>query len=401
LIRLRIFLLFSFGYFVSYVLRGVNVGFAPFLTAEMHLSAIDLGTLTSLYFLGFAAAQIPGGLLVDRYGPRRVNAGLIVLGSLGVLIFGLAPNFGVMMAGRLLIGIGVSAALGSAFTALSQHFELRQLPMLNGLVMAIGGLGGVMVGTPLSWLLTLASWREISLGISAFSVLVALSLWLGAVDASVPRHSTHFVDQVKDMRRILGSSVFWKTASFSAMTQGVFYGMQSLWAASFMRDFSGFDAGHTAALVSVIGVAMMAGNVGLGLLARRMELGAQGLHVFCGIAMAIFLIDQILILLRVPLPAVLLWAIYGALGGSGILSYAALARHFPPQLIGRLNASFNMVIFLLIFGVQIGVGAVLSLWPASAGQYPAAAHMTAWVVLVALQAAGAVWYFWPSGTRGR
>src|ERR1700709_206570 len=75
-VRLRVFLLFSAGYFVSYVFRGVNLGFAPFITHDLGLSATDLGLLTSLYFLGFAGAQIPAGVLLDHFGsppppPRR------------------------------------------------------------------------------------------------------------------------------------------------------------------------------------------------------------------------------------------------------------------------------------------------------------------------------------------
>src|ERR1700743_1924389 len=68
---LRVFLLFSASYFVSYVFRGVNLGFAPLITHEMGLSATDLGLLTSLYFLGFAGAQIPAGVLLDHYGSPR------------------------------------------------------------------------------------------------------------------------------------------------------------------------------------------------------------------------------------------------------------------------------------------------------------------------------------------
>lgn len=65
--HLRVFLLFSAGYFVSYVFRGVNLGFAPFITHDLGLSAADLGVLTSLYFLGFAGAQIPAGVLLDHF----------------------------------------------------------------------------------------------------------------------------------------------------------------------------------------------------------------------------------------------------------------------------------------------------------------------------------------------
>src|ERR1700744_6577133 len=103
--QLRVFLLFSAGYFVSYVFRGVNLGFAPLITHEIGLSAADLGLLTSLYFLGFAAARIPGGVLLHHCGPRRVNAAMLLLAAAGIAVFGQAYGLGAMMLGRLLIGV--------------------------------------------------------------------------------------------------------------------------------------------------------------------------------------------------------------------------------------------------------------------------------------------------------
>lgn len=394
--RVRLFGLFAFGYFISYVLRGVNNGFAPSLARELHLSAVDLGALTSLYFLGFAAAQIPDGLLLDRYGPRRVNAALLLLGAIGATVFALAPGVGTMMAGRLLIGIGVSATLGSAFTALAQHFSLRQLPLLNGLMMAAGGLGGVAVGAPLSWLLTLADWRVVSVGLAAATALAAVGLWFGAPDAPAAHHRpVGLAESLRGLRQVLGSIFFWRVASFAGVTQGIFYGMQSLWAAAFMRDVSGLSGHQAASLVSLLGIAMMAGNIGFGLLVRRLELHGAALHRFCGAGMALFVLDQALIVLKAPIPAALLWTGYGALGGIGILGFTAMAQYFPSHLIGRANSAFNFVIFLLIFGFQMGVGGVLNQWPVDAGHYPAQAHCVAWAILIGLQIISAAWYFWP------
>ncbi|MEX3824889.1 MFS transporter, partial [Paraburkholderia sp. BR14262] len=105
---------------------------------------------------------------------------------------------------------------------------------------------------------------------------------------------------------------------------------------------------------------------------------------------------QALLAARVPLPASLLWAAYGAFGGTGILTYAVLAEYFPPRLIGRVNTTFTLVIFIGIFLLQIAIGAALAHWPALDGHYPAVAHQTVWAVLVGLQVLCAVWYFMPS-----
>src|ERR1700761_5772287 len=110
---LRVFLLFSAGYFVSYVFRGVNLGFAPLITHELGLSAADLGLLTSLYFIGFALAQIPVGVLLDHFGPRRVTASMLLFAAAGIWVFGASHGLAGLMIGRFLIGVGVSMCLSA------------------------------------------------------------------------------------------------------------------------------------------------------------------------------------------------------------------------------------------------------------------------------------------------
>ncbi|WP_144108725.1 MFS transporter [Paraburkholderia sp. BCC1886] len=393
--QLRVFLLFAAGYFVSYLFRGVNLGFAPFITHDLGLSAADLGVLTSLYFLGFAGAQIPAGVLLDHFGARRATSVTLLFAAVGICVFGSAHSLGTMMVGRLLIGVGVSLCLGAAFKALAQHFEAARLPLMNGLVMAIGGFGGVVVGSPLTWVLTFANWRTVCVGLGILTVVVALAQWTLVPEAGQTHRQASIGEQFKGTLDILRSAAFWKIASFPVVTQGVFYAMQSLWVGAWLRDVQGFATPQAAALVSVLGFAMMAGCVVFGGAARTLERRGISLRGFCGIGGALYVVTQLLIMFNAPLPAALLWAAYGMFGGSGILSYAVMARRFPAQMIGRVNTTLTLLIFLLIFGFQIGVGAVLSHWPSSAGHYPAAAHLTAWGVLVALQIFSGIWYVMP------
>ncbi|VVE30244.1 putative sulfoacetate transporter SauU [Pandoraea communis] len=392
---LRIFVLFACGYFVSYVYRGVNIGFAPFMTRELGLSPADLGLLTSLYFLGFAGAQLPAGVLLDKFGPRRVASLVLLLAAAGAALFGLAHGVGALMVGRLLIGVGVSVCLGSAFKALAQWFPVARLPLLNGLVMAVGGMGGVVVGTPLNWLLGLTDWRIVSFGLSALTVFMSVALWFGAPEKPGSHAQGGLFEALKGVRQVLGSGMFWKVTSLSGITQGVFYAMQSLWMAPFMRDVEGLSEVQVASLVSVVGLAMMGGSVVFGAAARWLERRGVSVFAFSGVGMVLFVVVQSLLMMRAPIPPVWLWAAYGIFGGSGILSYAVLAEHFHGTLIGRVNTSLTLVIFLLIFFCQVGVGAMLGAYAAHSTQ----AHFSAWTVLIVLQVLGAVWYFWPQRQR--
>ena len=108
---LRVFIPFALGYFLSYLMRVINAVIAPDLVRELGLTAADLGLLTSANFLAFAVAQLPLGILLDRYGPRRTEAVLLLFAALGAFLFATAASAPGLIAGRALIGLGTSACL--------------------------------------------------------------------------------------------------------------------------------------------------------------------------------------------------------------------------------------------------------------------------------------------------
>ncbi len=179
-------LVFTCGYFVSYLFRGTNISFAPSLTRDTGLSAGILGLVTSMYFLGFAAAQVPAGLLLDRHGPRKVGAALLLVAGAGAVVFADAHGLPALMLGRLMIGIGVSACLASAYKVVAAHFPAAQLPVAYGIVIAGGGLGGVLSGTPAVWLLSFSDRRTVCLGLALLAVATASAIFLGTPEGAEP-----------------------------------------------------------------------------------------------------------------------------------------------------------------------------------------------------------------------
>ncbi|HEY9163908.1 MAG TPA: MFS transporter, partial [Magnetovibrio sp.] len=150
---LRIVLPFALGYFLSYLYRAVNAVLAPDLVAEIGLDASALGLLTAAYFLTFAAFQLPLGILLDRYGPRRVEAMLLIVAATGAALFAWAPNADVLIIARAMIGLGVSACLMAAFKAYVMWFPLERLALVNGIHLTAGGLGALMATAPVEALL--------------------------------------------------------------------------------------------------------------------------------------------------------------------------------------------------------------------------------------------------------
>lgn len=117
MLLLRVFLPFALGYFLSFLFRSINAVVGPRLVAEFGLPPEALGFMTSAYFLTFAAAQLPIGLALDRFGPRRTVATLLLAAALGAFLFAAAESAADLIVARALIGLGVAACLMSSLKA--------------------------------------------------------------------------------------------------------------------------------------------------------------------------------------------------------------------------------------------------------------------------------------------
>ena len=138
---LVVFMPFAAGYFFSYFFRTVNAVVAPYLRQDIGLGPADLGLMSAAYFLTFAAFQIPLGLLLDRYGPRRVQGTLYCAAALGALLFAMADSLTTLVLARAMIGFGVSGGLMAALKAIVMWFPLNRVALVNGWYLACGGLG--------------------------------------------------------------------------------------------------------------------------------------------------------------------------------------------------------------------------------------------------------------------
>ncbi|PFH10431.1 nitrate/nitrite transporter NarK [Collimonas sp. PA-H2] len=394
----RVFLIFSSGYFISYLARGINLPLAPLLSSELGLSPAQLGLLTSLYFFAFAACQLPLGLLLDRFGPRRVLACLLLVAVTGALVSANAHGFGSLLLGRLLLGIGTSACLMAGLKAIVAWFPHDHLPLMNGAIYAIGGLGAVATGTPIAWALGMTTWRVLFVVVAGLILLIVLGLFTLVPEKDEQHPKSTLGAQLRDIGGIFRSAVFWRTAPFVMASQGVFLGVQGLWAGPYLRDVGGLAAAAGANIVALVGLAMVLGAVGSGWLARRLQRRRISLHVTAGAGMFLFMLAQLLILLDVRVSGWLLWGMYGVFGTSGVLSYAALVREFPAHLAGRVSTGLTLAIFAGAFVVQYGFGLLLNAWPHDDGGYAVAAHRASWMIALAVQLAAGIWFCRPLRT---
>ncbi|SHH50826.1 nitrate/nitrite transporter [Massilia sp. CF038] len=385
---MTVFLPFALGHFLSSLLRTVNAVLAPELVLALGLSAGQLGLLSSALFLAFALAQLPVGIALDRYGPRRVQLVLLVVVAAGALLFAHGASFPQLVAARAVIGLGLGGCFMSAVKAVSAHIAPAKLPSVHGYMIAVGGLGAASATLPVRLVLEFTNWRGLYTMLAAFALCCALFIALAAPRA----HATASgAAPFASVRAVYRDPAFRRIASLMLVPHAVFFGVQGLWIGRWLADVAHFGDAAVAWLLYLSMAALIFGAIAVGMLTEwagrhgvtPLEVGAIGV--------ALFVLVQMLAMLNYVPSLALLAVLFTLVGSITGLEYAIVAQSMPAALTGRASTCLNLLIFVGAFLVQAGVGLLLGMWrPDFAGHYPALAYRIAFGVLVLLQLPGLI-----------
>ena len=169
--------MFAFGYFLAVIFRAINALIAPNLVSDLGLDATALGLLTSALLIAHGASQIPIGVALDRYGPRRVQAAMLCCAALGAFLFSIAPDAITLTFARALIGAGFAGALMSGFKAVTMSVPGPRQALGNAVVMGGGQIGYIIATWPTEVMVGLVGWRPVFAGL-AVATLIASVLYL-------------------------------------------------------------------------------------------------------------------------------------------------------------------------------------------------------------------------------
>jgi MFS family permease len=391
---LRVFIPFALGYFLSYLYRTVNAVIAPDLVRDVGVDPASLGLLTSAYFLAFAAFQLPLGVLLDRYGPRRVEASLLLFAAAGAYIFSRAETLGGLMLGRALIGLGVSACLMAAFKAFTLWFPAERLPLANGIQMISGGVGALAATTPVELFLKLTDWRGVFLVLAGLTVTAAICVFLIVPEKTGTHTGETLHEQLSGIRVIFTSKIFWGIAPWALTAQAAYLSIAGLWSGPWLRDVASYDRMSLANTLMGVSLAMIVGYFTFGTVAERLARRSIRPMTVAACGMLCFIGVQSLLVVQWTSFTLLLWLFFGFFGTSCILPYAVLSQSFPRHLSGRANTGLNLLVFIAAFSAQWVIGLIIDLWPQTpAGGYDPAGYSTGFGLIMILQIAAAGWYF--------
>ena len=384
---------FALGYFLSYLFRAVNAVVGPNLVADIGLSAAELGLLTSAYLFAFAAFQLPLGVLLDRFGPRRVQTGLLAAAAIGSLLFALADGIVGLTLARALIGLGFAGGLMAGFKAVVIWVPEQRRALANACVMSFGALGILVATVPTELAVQAVGWRMVFVGLALITFTVALLILLVVPEKPTPPSTGGLGTQVRAIGRIYGDGAFWRLAPLLATTAGAHIGIQTLWAGPWFRDVAGYDRLGVASWLMVLAFFFWVGILFSGWVADRLiRKGVDILTVMLGF-LVVFLAAEFAIVMQWTSLNPLVWPLFGMTGQVAVLAYPWLATYFGAALSGRAHTAVNLLLFATAFAVQYLIGEIIdAVSLPGAETYDPLGYQIGFGIILALQVVSLVWF---------
>ncbi|SEM71073.1 Sugar phosphate permease [Pseudorhodobacter antarcticus] len=325
------------AYVLSQFYRAFLAVMSPVLIADLGVSAADLADASGVWFLAFAAMQIPVGIALDRVGPRLTSAVVFGLGAGGgAALFAVATSGQEVTQAMALIGVGCSPVLMANYYIFARVFSARVFGTLAGVVIGVGSFGNIASSLPLAVALEVFGWR------GSLWVLAGISLAVAGLIALLVRDPASLPPGPRgSLMDILRIRALWFIFPIMAVNYLPAAGLRGLWAGPYFADIYGLDAGGIGRVTLAMGVAMVLGNFAYGPLDR--VFGTRKWLVFGGNALAC---AALVALWALPLQgvafAVVMLAAVGFFGASFPMVMAHGRAFFPPHLVGRGVTLMNL-----------------------------------------------------------
>lgn len=388
----RVFLPFAAGYYLSYLFRTINALISGHLISDAGLGTADLGLLTSVYFLVFAAAQIPIGILLDRFGPRRVQSALLLVAAAGAGLFAMSTGLPSLLISRAMIGLGVAAALTAGLKSIVLWFPRERVALLNGYMIMLGSLGAVTATAPAEHLLAWMGWRQLFEILAAATGATAALIYV-VVPERVVVPSIGSIPAT--LSSVFGDWRFWRIAPLSATCVGSAWSLQGLWASPWLTDVEGLDRASLVGQLFIMSMVLSGGAWLFGTTVHCIRRRGGGAETILAVVAVLFIAVELALTLRAPLPSILPWSVVAIVGAATVVSFAVIADYFPPELAGRANGALNVLHFGWAFLAQYATGLILEQWSTEDGHRSILAYQVASGLNVAVQIAALVWFALP------
>ena len=380
-----IMLVLCAGYTVSQFLRTSLGVLSPNLMHDFNINPNNMGLLGGVFFLSFAIFQIPAGILIDKYGPRKVMSVVIIFAVLGSIIFALSNSFYTLLIGRVLMGLGCSICLMGSLVLITRWTDSDQFSKLAGIILALGGIGGLLATTPLSYFSELFGWR-LSFWLAAvvtFCVMLLYYFILEDRKNDLILNRSNETISLKNLLFIIKERNFKFMIPMSLMSYSSLVVILGLWGAPYLKDIHGLDSVERGKILMLMAISWNIGSFVFGRL--RSIFGNYKNVVIFGASGVIILLFFLSIITEIN--SIYLHILFCILGFFGAFSVALISHYqvlFDKEYMGRALSTANFFNFGGVFFVQWLTGKLIYLMGGDSTGAPIEAYRMAFLFVAIL-----------------
>ncbi len=387
-LAVRIFVVLCAAYVASQFFRISNAVIAPELMDDLGLSPEAMGGITSVFFLAFAAGQLPAGVLLDRFGPRRTMSGLLCLAVAGAVAFAMAKSGTGLTVGRALMGLGCASGLMGALVLIGRWFPADHFATLSSVLFTVGGLGNLLATTPLAATSEAVGWRGSFMIMAAATAVLALLLFIIVRDAPPTHEDDVRVPEGRGqfwegLREVLTNRQLWYICAIQFVCYSSLLTVAGLWGGPYLNDVYGLDGVSRGNVLLGLNVAILAGVMAYGPVERIV--GSRKGSIAGGAILTIAVLAALACFPQLTLwQATALLLLFGFVGGYFMLVHAHARAVLPDRLLGRGLTFQNTAVMGGVFVIQGVSGFVVGAFAQVGGAAPEEAYRAVFGVLSAL-----------------
>ena len=378
------------AHFLSLMIGSANSILAPVLIKEFSLSPANLGFMSSLFLITHASAQIPLGIFLDKFGAKKTHMPMLVLAGAGTILFGLAHSYWVLVIARIMIGVGFSGSMITAFKAYTEWVAKERLAFVFSLQCLVGGLGLMFATKPIAFALDIISWRMLYVGFGALAFLNVLLIWLFVPSCSTSTHcdGASFIKTLGATFKVITDKRFIYVAPLTTATQSLMLAYVFLWMGPWFSDIAKFSIETTGFWMCIVTAASAAGYLFSGVWAdlflRRGWMSWERFYYCSGVGFTICLLVITLLHNSYAAP---FWAMLMLFATLEMIAFSITSKIFDSHEVGRALALLNFIIEAFSFAVQWFIGILLGLFPVINGHFSAVGYRTGLAIMLVLSIA--------------
>ena len=373
---------------ISQFYRNAHVVVAPDIMRDTGVTAQTLGYLSGALFLTAAVLQIPAGVLLDRYGPRRTIPFMLATVGAGALLFAGAQDAASLIAARICMGIGLAAIGMAAIVASTRWFAPAYFGTVVGAILGVSYVGHLASTLPMAQMSAAIGWRSTYVATTVVTAVLAAAAALLIRDAP-PHHPFHdrvperFGAAWRGVGEILRVRELWPLLAIAGTAYAVVACLLGLWAGPYLFDMHGLDPTARGAVIIWIPLGMMLGNVLISPLDRILDTRKR-IIVTCALATVAVLVAFAAVP-RPPLPvATIGFALIGFLSAYTTLIIAHGRCFYSDRQMGRGVTVVNTAVLLGAGTLQAVTGAIAGVLAPGATSLPADVYRIIFATLAAV-----------------